>query len=204
MYEQPKPAGPTIPKTEFFYGITVLEEDHINEGHPLFDVYYSDDEQQDYPTFDHYKDTEEPVNKQNHPMVPIYDEYESDLGESQEEEHKEPVEHVTSCPEPTHSPMQTHEVQPCRSSCGAEQACCYPFHRVCHSFYDLVSEYMEWHVLYALEPPYSISNPACKEELKSVTVLLSRLHHLLMIIDKRKELLSRKLLEWLWWKYAFT
>jgi hypothetical protein len=79
-------------KWKFFYGIIVLEEDRINEGHPLFDVYYSDDEQQSYPTFDHYKDTEEPVSKQNHPMVPIYDEYESDLGESQEEEHKEPVE----------------------------------------------------------------------------------------------------------------
>jgi hypothetical protein len=63
MYEQSEPAGPTIPKTIFFYGITVLEEDHINEGHPLFDVYYSDDEHQAYPTFDHYKDTEEPVSK---------------------------------------------------------------------------------------------------------------------------------------------
>jgi hypothetical protein len=204
MYEQPEPTGPTIPKMEIFYGITVLEEDHINEGHPLFDVYYSDDEQQAYPTFDHYKDTEEPVSKQKHPMVPIYDEYESDLGESQEEEQKEPVEQVTSCPEPAHSPMQTHEVHPCRSSCGAEQACCYPFHRVCHSFYDPVSEYMEWHVLYALEPLYSISTSASEEKLKSVAVLLSRLHHLLVIIDRKKELPFRKLLDWLWWKSAFT
>jgi hypothetical protein len=59
MYEQPEAAGPTIPKMDIFDGITVLEEDHINEGQPLFDVYYSDDEQQAYPTFDHYKDTEE-------------------------------------------------------------------------------------------------------------------------------------------------
>jgi hypothetical protein len=43
-----------------------------------------------------------------------------------------------------------------------------------------------------------------QEELKSVTVLLSWLHHLLMIIDRRKELLSRKLLEWLSWKSDFT
>jgi hypothetical protein len=63
---------------------------------------------------------------------------------------------------------------------------------------------MEWHFPYALEPPYFISTPTCKEELKSVIVLLSQLHHLLMIIDRRKELLSRKLLEWLWWKSAFT
>jgi hypothetical protein len=54
---------------------------------------------------------------------------------------------------------------------------------------------MEWHFPYALEPPYFISTPVCKEELMSVTVLLSRLHHLLMIIDRGKELLSRKLLE---------
>ena len=44
MCEQPEPAGPTIPKTKIFYGITVLEEDHINEGQPPFDIYYSDDE----------------------------------------------------------------------------------------------------------------------------------------------------------------
>jgi hypothetical protein len=100
--------------------------------------------------------------------------------------------------------MQTHEVHLYRSSCGAEQACCYPFHRVCHSFYDPVSEYMEWHVLYALEPPYSISTSPCEEKLKSVVVLLSWLHHLLVIIDRKKELPFRKLLDWLWWKSAFT
>ena len=43
-----------------------------------------------------------------------------------------------------------------------------------------------------------------QSELKSVAVLLSRLHYLLVIIDKRKELLSRKVLEWLWWKFSFT
>jgi hypothetical protein len=63
---------------------------------------------------------------------------------------------------------------------------------------------MEWHFSYALKPPYFIPTPAYKEELMGVTVLLSRLHHLLMIIDRRKELLSRKLLEWLWWKFSFT
>jgi hypothetical protein len=42
--ERTEPVGPTIPKTKFFDGITVMEEDHINEGQPLFDIYYSDDE----------------------------------------------------------------------------------------------------------------------------------------------------------------
>jgi hypothetical protein len=31
MYEQPEAAGPTVPEIEIFDGITVLEEDHINE-----------------------------------------------------------------------------------------------------------------------------------------------------------------------------
>jgi len=86
----------------------------------------------------------------------------------------------------------------------AEEAVFRQFLENGHSFDDPVSKYMEWHFPYALEPPYFISTPACKEELKSVIVLLSRLHHLLVIIDIRKELLSRKLLEWLWWKFSFT
>jgi hypothetical protein len=109
--------------------------------------------------------------------------------------------------EPTtvvHSPVLVRDIQPHENNCVAEEAACRQFSEICHSFYDPVSEYMEWHFPYALEPPYFISTPACKEELKNVTVLLSRLHHLLMIIDRRKELLSRKLLEWLWWKSAFT
>jgi hypothetical protein len=181
MYEQPEAAGPTVPETEIFYGITVLEEDHINEGQPLFDIYYSDDEQQAYPTFDHYRETEEPVSKQNHPMVPIYDEYESDLGET------EPEEKNISCPEPVsekpppesseptsvvhHQPMLIRDIQPQVNSCVAEEGVCRPFSGIFHSFYDPVCKYMKWHFPYALEPPYFISTPACKEELKSVTVL---------------------------------
>jgi hypothetical protein len=220
MYEQPEAAGPTVPETEIFYGITVLEEGHINEGQLLFDVYYSDDEQQAYPTFDHYKDTEEPVSKQNHPMVPIYDEYESDPGESQEEE-KEPEEQLSTyfIPEPVseqlppeiseptsvvHSPVLIKDIQPHVSNSVAEEAACHQFSEIRHSFYDPVGEYMEWHVLYALEPPYSISTSPCEKKLKSVAVLLSRLHHLLVIIDRKKELPFRKLLDWLWWKSAFT
>jgi hypothetical protein len=86
----------------------------------------------------------------------------------------------------------------------AEEAACHQFAEIFHSFYDPVSEYMEWHILYALELPYSISTSPCQEKLKSVAVLMSRLHYLLVIIDRRKELLSRKLLEWLWWKFFFT
>jgi hypothetical protein len=219
MYEQPEAAGPTVPETDIFDGITILEEDHRDKGQPLFDEYYSDDEQHAYPTFDHYKHTEEPVSKQNHPMVPIYDEYESDLEESQQEEEKEPEGQSALCSEPVseqpppeisepfsviHPPVLIRDIRPQVNNCVAEEVVCRQFPGIGHSFDDPVSEYMEWHFLYALEPPYFISTPACKEELKSVTVLLSRLHHLLVIIDRRKELLSRKLLEWLWWKFSFT
>jgi hypothetical protein len=101
-------------------------------------------------------------------------------------------------------PVLIRDIQPQVDNCVAQAAVCHQFSGIGHSFYDPVSKYMEWHLPYALEPPYFISTPACKEELKSVTVLLSRLHHLLMIVDSRKDLLSRKLLEWLWWKSAFT
>jgi hypothetical protein len=103
-----------------------------------------------------------------------------------------------------HSPMLMRCIQPHENNCVAEEASFRQISKIFHSFYDPVSEYMEWHFPYALELPYFISTPACKEELKNVTIILSRLHHMLMIIDRRKELLSRKLLEWLWWKSAFT
>jgi hypothetical protein len=69
IYEQPETTGPTVPKAKIFDGIIVLEEGHINEGQPLFDVYYSDDEQQASPTFDHYKVSEEPVSEQPPPEI---------------------------------------------------------------------------------------------------------------------------------------
>jgi hypothetical protein len=219
MYEQPEAVGPTIPETNIFDGITILEEDHKDKGQPLFDEYYSDDELQAYPTFDHYKHTEETVGKQNHPMVPIYDEYESDLEESQQEEEKEPEgqsalrsEPVSEQPPPeinqpttvVHPPVLTIDIQPHIHSCVAEEAACRQFSGVCHWSYEPVKEYMELHFLHKLEPPHFISTSACKEGLKSVTILLSWLHHLFEIIDRRKELPFRKLLDWLWWKFAFT
>jgi hypothetical protein len=103
-----------------------------------------------------------------------------------------------------HSPVLVRDIQPHENNCVAEEATCRPFSEIFHSLYDPVSKYIEWHFPYALEPPYFISAPAYKEKLKIVTVLLSRLHHPLIIIDRKKELLSRKLLEWLWWKFCFS
>jgi hypothetical protein len=63
MYEQPEATVTTVPEMDIFdsyilNGITILEVDHRNEGQPFFDEYSSDDEQQDYSTFDHYEDTD--------------------------------------------------------------------------------------------------------------------------------------------------
>jgi hypothetical protein len=151
MYEQPEVAGPTVPETNIFDGITILEEDHKDKGQPLFDEYHSDDELQAYPTFNHYKHIEEPVSKQNHPMVPIYDEYESDLEESQQEEEKEPEEQsemqFTDCAEPVseqppleinqptsavHPPVLTIDIQPHIHNCVAKEVACRQFSGVCH------------------------------------------------------------------------
>ena len=63
---------------------------------------------------------------------------------------------------------------------------------------------MEFNFLHILEPPYFISTSAFEENMKGVVVLLSWLHHLLLIIDRVKEIPVRKLLEWLWWKFSFT
>jgi hypothetical protein len=101
-------------------------------------------------------------------------------------------------------PMLIRDVQPQVDNCVAQAAVCRQFSGIGHSFCDPVSKYMEWHFLYALEPPYFISTSACKEELRSVTILLSRLHQSFMIIDRTEELPFTKLLDWLWWKSAFT
>ena len=143
---------------------------------------------------------------------------ESDPGETQEEE-KEPEEQSVLCSEPVswqppleiskptsiiHPPVLIRDIRPCVNNGVAEEAVCHQFPRIGHSFNDPISKYMEWHFPYALKPPYLISTSAGKQKLESVTVLLSRLHQLFTIIDRRKELLSKKLLEWLWWKSSFT
>jgi hypothetical protein len=117
---------------------------------------------------------------------------------------KQPLPEINEPTSVVHSPILIKDIQSHVSNCVAKEAACHQLSEIHHLFYDPVSKYMEWNFPYALEMPCFISTPSCKEELKSVTVLLSRLHHLLMIIDRKKELLSRKLLEWLWWKSAFT
>jgi hypothetical protein len=129
---------------------------------------------------------------------PVYDDYESDPWESQEEEPEEQQKgQFISCPEPvseqpssedsqpvssSHPPMPTNDIQPCMSSCGAEQAFCYKFHKIFHSFYEPVNEYMEWHFLHILEPAlfYLNFSPWRKDEgcnRSAVTVASSASDH---------------------------
>jgi hypothetical protein len=103
-----------------------------------------------------------------------------------------------------HPPVLTGDIQPHVKNCVEKEAICCPFSGVFHWSYEPVKEHMELYFIHNLEPPYFISTSSCKEELKRVTILLSRLHHLFVIIDRRKELLFKKLLDWLWWNFDFT
>jgi hypothetical protein len=193
------------------------EEGQNLPGGPIYDGYGSDpgeSQEEEREPEEQSALCSEPVSKQIHPMVPIYDEYESDLGET------EPEEQNISCPEPVseqpppenneptsavhHQPVLIIVIQPQVNNCVAENAACRQFSRIGHSFYDPVSKYMEWHFLHALELPTFIFMAALKHESKDVAILSSWLHRLLSIINRRKELLFRKLLGWLWRKFAFT
>jgi hypothetical protein len=117
---------------------------------------------------------------------------------------KQPLPHIGEPTSVIHPPMLIRDIRPCVNHGVAEEAIYRQFPGIGHSFNDPVSKYMEWYFPYALKPPYPISASAFKQKLESVTVLLPRLHQLFTIVDRRKELLSRKLLEWLWWKSSFT
>jgi hypothetical protein len=94
------------------------------------------------------EDTKQQDEEQSFPMGPVYDDYESDPWESQEEEEPEEQqkEQFISCSEPVneqpspeisqpvstdHPPVPTREIQPCVSSCVAGMAACYKFSGVC-------------------------------------------------------------------------
>jgi hypothetical protein len=185
-------------------------QEHTTEPYPLFikEKYY---EEINHP--------EQHDEEQSFPTVPVYDDYESDPWESYEEEKEQQKGQFISCPEPvseqpssevsqpasaSHPPELAREIQQCVSSCVAEKAACYKFSGVCRLSYEPVKEYMELYFLHVLKPPSFILTSSLGGKLKNVTVLLSRLHSLLSIIDRVNKFAARKLLEWLWWKFAFT
>jgi hypothetical protein len=63
---------------------------------------------------------------------------------------------------------------------------------------------MELHLIHVLDPLIFILTSALGGELKNVIILLSQLHCLYLSSDRVNTFATRKLLEWLWWKFAFT
>jgi len=95
-------------------------------------------------------------------------------------------------------------IHPNLRSCKIEHVFCYQPSKFRPLFYDPIGEYMELHFLCVLEPPNFILTSTLGGKLKDVIILLSQFHHLLLITDRVNGLPVRKLLEWLWWKFAFT
>jgi hypothetical protein len=91
-----------------------------------------------------------------------------------------------------------------RAGCVTEQVAYYKFYGVCRLAYEHVKEYMELYLLHVLKPPSFILTSSLGGKLKNVTVLLSWLDSLLSITERVNKFTARKLLEWLWWKFAFT
>jgi hypothetical protein len=63
---------------------------------------------------------------------------------------------------------------------------------------------MELHFLHVLKPPSLILRSTLGGNPKNVINLLSQFHYPLLINDKVRNFSVRKLLGWLWWKFAFT
>jgi hypothetical protein len=206
VYEQPKATVIVVPEMDIFNsyildGITILEFDHRYEGNPIFYEYSSDDEQQYYPTFDHYDNTKQ-HDKKEEPSIDIHEEISCHQLADVIREDKGEVDH-----QPTsslHSLVLTRDIQPYVSSYEVEHAFYYSFSGFPQLFHEPVREYMEFHFLHLLKPPSFILTSTLGEGLKDVIILLSQLHHMLSITDRVSGFPVRKLLDWIWWKLAFT
>jgi hypothetical protein len=187
-------------------------QEHTSESYPLFtkEKYY---EEINHPG--PAEDTEQ----QSFPTILVYDDYESDPWESHEEEEEQLKVQFIACLEPVsekpppgisqpassfHPPALARDIQPGVNRGKTEHVFCHQPSGFCHLSYEPVKEYMELHFLHVLKPPNFILTSTLEGKMKDVIVLLSRLHRLLLITDRIKELPVRKLLEWLWWKFSFT
>jgi hypothetical protein len=74
---------------------------------------------------------------------------------------------------------------------------------VLHHFYDPVGVYMELYFSNVLEPVNFVVSAAVRGDIGNVFKPLSYSSCLLSIIGIIKTRVN-KLLEWLWWKFAFT
>jgi hypothetical protein len=121
VYEQPEATVIDFPEMDIFNsyildGITILLVDHRYEGHPIFYEYSSDDEKQDYPTFDHYEDTK----KHDKEEEPSIDKHEDISCHQLAYVIREDKGEVDQQPASTfHPPALARDIHPCVRSCGA-------------------------------------------------------------------------------------
>jgi hypothetical protein len=119
-------------------------QEHTTESCPLFSKEnYHEEISHPRPA----KSTKQQIEEKNSPTIHVYDDFESNPWESQEEKPEEQQKgQFISCPEPVneqpspgtsqpastcHPLVPTRDVQPCVSSCVAEQVACYKFFGVC-------------------------------------------------------------------------
>jgi hypothetical protein len=135
-------------------------------------------------------------------MGPVYDNYEFDPWESQEEEPEEKQKgQFIYCPEPvsehpssrrshpastSHPPVLARDIQQCVRNGVAENIVCYQFSGVSFLSYEPVEEYMELYLLHVLKLPNFILASSLGGKLRNVTILLSQLRSLFSIIDRMK------------------
>jgi hypothetical protein len=179
------------------------------------------------PLFDHYGDSDEDVEvfvKEKRINIQPY--YESErFHQEQHDKEKDPsidIHEEISCrqladviregkrefdQQPAsifHSLVLDTDIQPCVSSCKADQVFFYQPSRFYHLFYDPIGEYMELHFLNVLKPPSLILPSTLGGNMKNVIHLLSQFHCPLLISDRVRNFSVRKLLGWLWWNFSFT
>jgi hypothetical protein len=84
-----------------------------------------------------------------------------------------------------------------------EKEICYQSHVFCHHFHDPVEVYMDLYFSNVLEPINFIVSAAVRGDIGNIFKQLSYSSCLLSIIFIIKTHVN-KLLEWIWWKFAFT
>jgi hypothetical protein len=100
--------------------ILVLETDVF--GSPAYDEEVISNTDQEQTTFDEYPNEDD--EEKSFPMVPVYDDYDSDPWESHEEEEEEPEGQFISCPEPISekpSPRDQSTCIDCSPTCAYQR-----------------------------------------------------------------------------------
>jgi hypothetical protein len=117
---------------------------------------------------------------------------------------EQPSSEVSQPASASHPPMPTKDIQPCVISCGQIGLSVTNFLEFSTHYMSLSASTWSGISFISWSRSTLSSTSTSGGKLKDVIILLSRLHHLLFITDKVDELPVMKLLEWIWWKFAFT